>query len=115
MFQGSFKGVPRKFLVFFKEVSRVFQESFKGVSRKIEGCFNGVLREIQGCLKEFQWMFKARFQRCFKDDPFICHLSNEICHPAFNDVSRKIEECFKGVLSGFQGYLKEVQRNFKEV
>ena len=30
-------------------------------------------------------------------------------------VSRKIEGCFKGDFSGFQGYLKEVQRNYREV
>ena len=29
VFQGSFKGVPNKFLGCSKEVSRVFQESFK--------------------------------------------------------------------------------------
>ena len=33
VFQGSFKGVLRKFQGCFKEVSRVFQGSFKGVSR----------------------------------------------------------------------------------
>ena len=30
-------------------------------------------------------------------------------------VSRKIEGCFKGDFNGFQGYLNEVQRNFREV
>ena len=30
-------------------------------------------------------------------------------------MSRKIEGCFKGDFSGFQGYLKEVQRNYREV
>ena len=30
-------------------------------------------------------------------------------------MSRKIEGCFKGDFSEFQGYLKEVQRNFREV
>ena len=44
MFQGNFKGFPRKFLRCFKEVSRVFQNSLKGASRKIEGCFDGVSR-----------------------------------------------------------------------
>ena len=43
MFQGRFKGVPRKF--FF--------------SRKIEGCFNGVLSEFQGCLQEVEWVFET--------------------------------------------------------
>ena len=38
MFQGSFKGVLRKFQGCFTEVSRVFQGSFKGVSRKFKGC-----------------------------------------------------------------------------
>jgi len=32
---------------------------------------------------------------------------------SFKSVSRKIEGCFKRVFSGFQGYLKEVRRNFK--
>ena len=44
---------------------------------------------MNGCLREFP--------RCFKD------------------VSRKIEGCFKGDFSEFQGYLKEVQRNFQIV
>ena len=34
---------------------------------------------------------------------------------SFKGVSRKIEGCFKGDFSGFQGYLKEVQRNYREV
>ena len=34
---------------------------------------------------------------------------------SFQDVPRKIEGCFKGFFSGFQGYLKEVIRNFREV
>merc|ERR1711891_9810 len=35
MFQGSFKGVSKKFKGCFMEVSRVFQGSFKDVSRKL--------------------------------------------------------------------------------
>ena len=92
----------------------MFQESFKGVSRKIEGCFNGVLREIQGCLKEFQWVFKARFQRCFKN--VLKELS----------VSRKIERCLRDLQWCFKGagrvskrssngVSRQFQRRFKEV
>ena len=33
---------------------------------------------------------------------------------SFMGVSRKIEGCFNGVLSVFQGYLKEVQWVFEE-
>ena len=46
MFQGRFKGVPRKF--FF--------------SRKIEGCFNGALSGFQGCLKKVQGAFERSFK-----------------------------------------------------
>ena len=42
VFQGSFKGVPRKFQGCFKEVSRVFQGSLKGVSGKFKGCFKHI-------------------------------------------------------------------------
>ena len=45
VFQGCFKGVPRKF--FF--------------SRKIEGCFNGVLSGFQACLNEVEWVFEGSF------------------------------------------------------
>ena len=40
VFQGNFKGVPRKFSGCIYGVSRVFQESFKGVSMKL--AFKGV-------------------------------------------------------------------------
>ena len=36
VFQGSIKGVLRKFLGWYKEVPRVLQKSFKGVSRKLQ-------------------------------------------------------------------------------
>ena len=60
VFQGSFKGVLRKFQGCFKEISRVFHGSFKVVSRKFQGClkevsrgfhgrFKGVVRAFQGC------------------------------------------------------------------
>ena len=42
MFQGSLKGVSRKFKGCFNEVSRVFQGSLKGVSRKFKGCFKHI-------------------------------------------------------------------------
>ena len=51
MFQGSFKGIPRKFLVCFKEISS-----------KIEVCFNGILSGVQGCLNEVECVFKGSFQ-----------------------------------------------------
>ena len=56
VFQGSFKGVSRKFQWCFKEVSKVFQESFRGVSRKFQGCFDGVsgkftsFKEVSCCM-----------------------------------------------------------------
>ena len=56
----------------------------KGVSRKI------ILKKFKGnfrCLKGIQESFKG--------------------------VSRKFEECFNGVLSGFQVYMKEVQGVFE--
>ena len=81
MFQGNFKGVPRKFLGCFKEVSRVFQESLKGVSRKFQGCFNGVLSGVQGCLKQVQRVFEEEFLRCVKDVL------------SFKGSSRKIKGC----------------------
>ena len=51
MFQGSLKGVSRKFLVCFKKdlrVLRVFHGSLKGFSRK----FRVVSQKFKGCLKE---------------------------------------------------------------
>ena len=39
VFQGSFKGLSKKFQGCFEEVLRVFEGSFKGVSRKSQGCF----------------------------------------------------------------------------
>ena len=56
MFQGSFKGVYRKFQGCFKEVSRLFQGSFKSVSRMFQGNFNlpkiadGVCKDKQSSL-----------------------------------------------------------------
>ena len=41
----------------------------------------------------------------FKDS-FKCILKS------VKGVSRKIERCFKGVLSAFQGFLKEVESEF---
>ena len=50
----------------------------------------------------------GKFQECFKKISRIFQVS-------FIGVSRKIEGCFKGVFSGFQGYLKEVKGNLREV
>ena len=69
VFQGSFKGVPRKFLGCLKEVSW-----------KIEASFNGALSGFQVCLKEVEWVFEVSFQgvsRMFQGN--------------FKGVSRKIE------------------------
>ena len=41
-FQGSLKGVLKKFLGCFNEVSRVFQGRLKGVSREISVSFKGI-------------------------------------------------------------------------
>ena len=69
MFQGSFKGVPRKFLCCLIEFSR-----------KIEGCFlNGVLGGFQACLNEVEWVFEGSFQSVSR--MFSGH---------FKGVSRKI-------------------------
>ena len=48
MFQGSFKGVSRKFQKCFKEVSRVFQGSVKSASKKFQGSFKSVLESFKG-------------------------------------------------------------------
>ena len=60
---------------------------FNKLSKKFQGSFKRVLAK-------FQWYFQIH---------------------SFKGVSRKIEGCFKGDFSGFQGYLKEVQSNFREV
>ena len=65
-----------------------------------QGSFNGVTMLFQGVSSKFPRSFK-KFQDC----------SNNMS--SFKVVSRKIEECVKGVLCGFQGYLKEVQREFQ--
>ena len=56
-------------------------------------CFKGVLRKFSRSFKKFQ------------------DCSNKMS--SFKVVSRKIEECVNRVFSGFQGYLKEVQRKFQ--
>ena len=43
VFQGSFKGIPKKSLGCFNEVSRVFQESFKWGTRVFKRSSMGVL------------------------------------------------------------------------
>ena len=54
MFEGSIKGISRKFQGCSKKVF--------DASRKNEGCFNGVLCGFQECLKEVQWVFEGSFQ-----------------------------------------------------
>ena len=85
MFQGSLKGVLRKFKEYLKKFKRCFmvlQGYFKEVSKKLK-----VSRVFQESLKGVQESFKR--------------------------VSRKIKGYFKEVFSGVQGYLKEVQREFQ--
>ena len=50
-FQGSVKGISRKFKGCPEKVFRMLQGSLKGISRKIKGFFNEVLSGFQGCLK----------------------------------------------------------------
>ena len=91
MFQGSFKGVPKRFLGCFKEVSR-----------KIEVCFNGV----HGCLKEVQWVFEEIFKgvsRKFK------------CFSRWRGVPRDLQGSFKGIKKSSKGVSRQFQRHFKEV
>ena len=45
---------------------------------------------------------------CFK-------IVSRVFQESFKGVSRKIEWCFMGDFSEFQGYLKEVPRNFQIV
>ena len=74
MFQGRFKGVPRKFFL-------------------IEGCFNGVLSGFQACLNEVEWVFEGSFQSV-----------SRIFSGHFKGVSRKIvgiKGCFKAVSEMF--------------
>ena len=66
MFQGSFKGVSRKFQGCFTKVSMTCQDKFKG-------SFEGVLRNFQGCLKNRQGYFKVvskKSKECFEE--FLC-------------------------------------------
>ena len=69
------------------EVSRVSERSLKGVSGKFQWCF----RKYQRSLKEVSRVFKENFK----------------------GISRKFQACFKGDFSGFQGYLKELQRQLQ--
>ena len=62
-FQGSFKGMSRKFKGCPKKVFRMLQGSFKGISRKIIGYLNEVSRF---CSKKSNWCLRE-FPRCFKD------------------------------------------------
>ena len=52
-----------------------------------QGSFNGVSRKFQGSLGKF--------------------------HGCLMTVSRKIEECFEGILRVFQGSFKGIARSFK--
>ena len=66
----------------FKGVSRVFEGNLQGVSGKLHWCFKKVLKKFKESFKSVSRKFQGYF------------------------VSRKIEGCFNGDLSGFQGYLK---------
>ena len=101
MFQGSLKGVSRKFKGCFKDASRVFlrkfklcfkdvsvvlQGSLKGVSRMFQGCFKGVSRKSKAC-------FKETYRKSLKESLFCC------CRRSF--LSRR-RACF---LRASQSYL----------
>ena len=108
MFQGSFLEVTRKLRECFKKVSMVFHKSFKGVSRKIEECLKG---SFQGVSKTFER--NSKVQICCQGVPRNFHECSkkyfQVLQRSLMGVSRKIEDCFIGVLSGCQGRLKEVQ------
>ena len=73
--------------------SRVLERSSTGVSGKFQWCFKGVSRKFS-----ISFNFK-KFSRVFQE--------------SFKGVSRTIEGHSRRVLSGFQGYLKEIQREFQ--
>ena len=66
----------------------------------VHGYLKEVQKKIQGGLKGSSRVFLGSF----KCDPKV-----------FYDVSRKIEGCFNGVLSGFQGCLQEVEWCLRQV
>ena len=102
MFQGSFKGVSRKFQGSFKDALR----KFKGVSGKFHGCLMEVLRVFQGTFKEVLSVFYESFE------------SEEVswmfqgCFMIFNSVSRVFQRCFKKVPRKFQESFEKVSRKF---
>ena len=73
MFQGSFKGVSRKFQWCFKEVSRVFLRSFNEVSRVFQGSFKKVSCTFQEVsmkflvFKNISMVFKVRLMSVLRE------------------------------------------------
>ena len=61
--------------------------------------------KFQCCFKKFQRSFKE-VSRVFKERVF---------HESFKGVTREIEGYFMGDISGFQGSLKELQREGSKV
>ena len=61
LFQGSFKGVPRKFQGCSK-VARVFHGTSKGVVSAFQGCFKIVSMVFQESCMDFTW----KIERCFE-------------------------------------------------
>ena len=55
------------------------------------GNFKGISSKFQGCFKEF---------------------SRKLLHESFESITRKIEECFEGVLSVYHRSLKGISRKF---
>ena len=108
----------------FREVSKVFQGRFKGVPRKFcfSRSFNGVLSGFQACLKKLKGclreVFKV-FQGCFQD--ILRVFQGRLWGKTFKGVSRYLKEVqrvfqggFRDVLRKFQGCLKKVSSVFQE-
>ena len=66
--------------------------------------FISVTGSLLGCLQRVSMVFQGRFKGASRK---FCEVSR-----VFQE-SFKEEGCIKGVLSGVQGYLKNVQREFQ--
>ena len=120
MFQGSLKSVHRKFHGCFKEVKgvlRKFQECFKEVSGKFQGGlkwdFKGVQVRLKGISSSFKGVLSVfersskqisgKFRRYYKKDSMVFWQSFK---GVFKELSKVLQECFNGVLSGYQIHSK---------
>ena len=113
MFQGSFKGVLRKFQECFKKDSKILSGRFQAVSRELfQRGLKGVSKkyQYQRCFKEVLSVFQGTFRRVSKGS-----------QGRFKVVSinfKKGSDCFKQILRRFEGDLEcfnDVSRLFKEV